>query len=73
VNTQTLTYVAIGIIAFIVIRRLLGAGRVASSIICFKKGQELERIEGYRSDLYHQDFIDNELLGPAVTAASHAG
>jgi len=33
VNTQTLTYLAIGIIAVIIVKRLLGGGKVASSIV----------------------------------------
>jgi len=33
VNTQTLTYLAIGIIAVIILKRLLGGGKVASSIV----------------------------------------
>ena len=32
-NTQTLTYLAIGVIAVIVLKRLLGGGKVASSIV----------------------------------------
>ena len=32
-NTQTLSYIAIGIIAVIVLKRLLGGGKVASSIV----------------------------------------
>jgi phage shock protein E len=32
-STQTLTYLAIGIIAVIVLKRLLGGGKVASSIV----------------------------------------
>jgi phage shock protein E len=33
VNTQTLIYFAIGIIAVIILKRLLGGGKVASSIV----------------------------------------
>jgi phage shock protein E len=33
VNTQTLIYLAIGIIAVIILKRLLGGGKVASSIV----------------------------------------
>jgi phage shock protein E len=33
VNTQTLTYLAIGIIAVIILKRLLGGGKVATSIV----------------------------------------
>jgi phage shock protein E len=33
VNTQTLTYLAIGILAVIILKRLLGGGKVASSIV----------------------------------------
>jgi thioredoxin-like negative regulator of GroEL len=43
------------------------------TIIFFKKGQELERVEGFRGELYHQEFIDTELLGPADRVASNAG
>jgi len=43
------------------------------TIIYFKKGQELERVEGFRGELYHQEFIDNELLQAAGGAASNAG
>jgi phage shock protein E len=32
-NTQTLTYIAIGIIAVIVLKQLLGGGKVASNIV----------------------------------------
>lgn len=32
-NTQTLTYLAIGIIAVIILKRLLGGGKVATSIV----------------------------------------
>jgi phage shock protein E len=32
-NTQTLSYIAIGIIAVIVLKRLLGGGKVASNIV----------------------------------------
>ena len=32
-NSQTLTYIAIGIIAVIVLKRLLGGGKVATSIV----------------------------------------
>jgi thioredoxin 1 len=40
------------------------------TVIYFKKGQELERVEGFRGELYHRDFIDNELLQPADGAAN---
>jgi thioredoxin 1 len=43
------------------------------TVIYFKKGQELERVEGFRGELYHQDFIENELLQPAGGAVSNAG
>jgi thioredoxin-like negative regulator of GroEL len=43
------------------------------TVIFFKKGQELERVEGFRGELYHQEFIDTELLGPADRVASNAG
>jgi thioredoxin 1 len=32
------------------------------TIIYFKKGQEVERVVGLRGELYHQEFIDHELL-----------
>lgn len=40
------------------------------TVIYFKKAQELDRVEGFRGELYHQDFIDNELLEPADSAAN---
>lgn len=40
------------------------------TVIYFKKGQELERVEGFRGELYHQDLIDNELLQPTDSAAN---
>jgi thioredoxin 1 len=33
------------------------------TIIYFNKGQEIERVVGLRGELYHQEFIDHELLG----------
>ncbi len=42
------------------------------TVIYFKKGHELERVEGFRGELYHQDFIESELLGPAGSAGSDA-
>ncbi len=35
------------------------------TIIYFKKGQEVERVVGLRGELYHQEFIDHELLDSA--------
>ena len=43
------------------------------TVIYFKKGQELERVEGFRGELYHQDIIENELLQPAGGATSNVG
>ena len=43
------------------------------TVIYFKKGTEMDRVEGFRGELYHQEFIDNELLRAAGTAASNAG
>jgi thioredoxin 1 len=40
------------------------------TVIYFKKGQEVERVEGFRGEPYHQDIIDNELLQPADSAAN---
>ena len=42
------------------------------TVIYFKKGNELERLEGFRGELYHQGFIDNELLRVAGSAAANA-
>ena len=44
----------------------------APTVIYFNGGQELERVEGFRGKLYHQEFIDNELLMPAGGASSNA-
>ncbi len=35
------------------------------TIIYFNKGQEVERVVGLRGELYHQEFIDQELLDGA--------
>jgi thioredoxin-like negative regulator of GroEL len=40
------------------------------TVIYFKKGQELDRVEGFRGEPYHEDIIDNELLQPADSAAN---
>lgn len=32
------------------------------TVIYFNQGREMERIVGFRGQLYHQDYIDNELL-----------
>lgn len=36
--------------------------RGTPTVIYFHKGREVERVVGFRGSLYHQDFIENELL-----------
>jgi thioredoxin-like negative regulator of GroEL len=43
------------------------------TVVYFKKGNEVERVEGFRGEIYHREFIDNELLDPTESAASSAG
>jgi thioredoxin 1 len=55
--------------------RTLGSLNVMSTptVIYFSQGREMERIVGFRGQLYHQDYIDNELLpqvNPLVTKKS---
>jgi thioredoxin 1 len=38
------------------------------TIVYFDKGQEVERVVGLRGERYHQEFIDNELLGVDAVA-----
>lgn len=40
------------------------------TIIYFDRGQEVERVVGLRGEHYHQQLIDNELLGGQPTAES---
>lgn len=39
--------------------------RGTPTVVYFHKGKEIERVVGFRGSLYHQDFIENELL-PAI-------
>ena len=43
------------------VMRRLGV-RGTPSVVYFYKGREIERITGFRGSLYHQDFIENELI-----------
>jgi thioredoxin 1 len=52
-------------------RKLFVSG--TPTVIYFKNGRELERVEGFRGELYHQEFIDHELLRSAGGAAPNAG
>lgn len=36
--------------------------RGTPTVVYFHKGKEVERVVGFRGSLYHQDFIENELL-----------
>lgn len=36
------------------------------TVIYFQAGHVRERVVGFRGELYHQDFIDNELLAPVA-------
>ena len=36
------------------------------TVVYFKCGHEVERVVGFRGELYHRDFIDNELLDPVA-------
>lgn len=36
--------------------------RGTPTVVYFAHGREVERVVGFRSSLYHRDFIDNELL-----------
>ena len=40
------------------------------TILYFNRGGEVERIEGFRGELYHREFIDNELLADEATTAT---
>ena len=51
-------------------RKLFVSG--TPTVIYFKKGQEVERIVGFRGELYHQELIDNELLPSPAPAESRA-
>jgi thioredoxin-like negative regulator of GroEL len=35
------------------------------TVLYFKRGHVVERVVGFRGELYHQEFIDQELLEPA--------
>ena len=43
--------------------------RGTPTVVYFHQGREVERIVGFRGSLYHQDFIENELL-PLVEEAA---
>ncbi len=60
--------------------RTLGRLNVMSTptVIYFSQGREMERIVGFKGQLYHQDYIDNELLPnvnphPAERSGAAAG
>jgi len=36
------------------------------TVVYFKNGRELERVVGFRGELYHQDIIETDLLGGAA-------
>lgn len=40
------------------------------TVLYFKNGHAVERVVGFRGELYHQEFIDQELLGLAPTDAA---
>gem|GEM_PF-552255 len=42
------------------------------TVVYFKKGNEVERVEGFRGELYHREFIDNELLDPPANVSAGA-
>jgi len=43
--------------------------RGTPTVVYFNQGREVERVTGFRGSLYHQDFIENELL--SATNAEH--
>jgi len=43
--------------------------RGTPTVIYFKRGKEKERVVGLRGSLYHEEYIDNELLAQPATAA----
>ncbi len=45
--------------------RKLGV-RGTPTVVYFKGGREVERVVGFRGELYHADFIDHELLADAA-------
>jgi len=40
------------------------------TIIYYYRGREMERIVGFRGQLYHEDYLDNELLPKAGLASA---
>ena len=40
------------------------------TVVYFKDGHVVERVIGFRGELYHQEFIDQELLEPAEAPAA---
>ena len=44
--------------------------RSTPTILYFKKGQELERVVGVRSSVYHRQLIDEEILDPPAATAN---